>query len=179
MFSNNWFCPHNEFKSHSQRLPQTHIITQTHCSLTYNRLRGVTGSSSPDLLWFQIFTVSVTLSETHSPSKNSKSQRDILCALLFYANRSECWSSETFRVMSYNLTTSCCSAEGKEDGRLWGWKKGREGGEKGGHSKCSTRRITASERIRLHWFAMSHNMSEPQFLLKSNLLISTYKQYLS
>lgn len=116
--------------THSHRLPQTHITIQTHGSLARNSYKGGMGSSSPDLLRFQIFTVSVSLSETHSPPENSKSQLDILCALLFYANRSECWSSETFHVMSYNLTTSCCSAQGKEDGILWGWKKGREGGKR-------------------------------------------------
>lgn len=159
--------------SQTHRLPQTHIIAQTHCSLTYNSLGGGMGSSSPDFLWFQIFTVSVTFSETRSPSKNSKSQPDILCARLFYANRSECWSSETFHVMSYNLTTSCCSAEGREDGRLWGWRKGREGGEKGGNSKCRARRITASESngyIDLLSLTKCQNLTW-QFLVKSNFVL--------
>lgn len=103
--------------THLQRLPQTYTIAQTHCSHTNYSFRGGMRSFSPDLLWFQIFTVSVTLSETHSPPKNSESQLDILCALLFYANHSECWSSETSHVMLYTLTTLCCSA---------GWKRGRE-----------------------------------------------------
>ncbi len=134
MFSNNRSSPHNEFKHKLAQTPtDTHHYpnTQTLCSLTRNSFTGGMGTSSPDLLWSQIFTVSVTLSETCSTPKNSKSQLDILWALLLYTNHNECWSSERFHVMSNNLTTSCCSAEGKEDGRLWVWKKRREGGGEG------------------------------------------------
>lgn len=146
MFSNNRFSPHNELKHKLAQTPtDTHHCpnTQIDCSLTQNSFTGGMGSSSPDMLWSQIFTVSITLSETRSTPKNCKSQLDILCALLVYANHCDCWSNETFHVISY---TSCCSAEGKEDGRLWGWKKGREGGGKG-RKQQATRRITASEEL--------------------------------
>lgn len=96
--------------THLQRLPQTYIIAQTHCSLTITASEEVSDRSylicfdSRYSLFLLPFQKHIALPRT-------------LCALLFYANRSKCWSRETFHVMSYSLTTLCCSA---------GWKRGWE-----------------------------------------------------
>lgn len=59
-------------------------------------------------------TASVTLSETHSPPNNSKSELDILCALLQTAVK--VGRVKQFTQCHIIKTTSCCSAGGKEEG---------------------------------------------------------------
>lgn len=78
------------------------------------------------LTWFAFIPdIQSFCSALREITEGSKSQLGILCALLLYTNRDDRRSSETFHVMPYNYLVPLYW----EDGRLWGGRKGSEGGD--------------------------------------------------